>query len=310
MLDKNFLAVAVQCYGTSSIQSDKISKSRRLKCIFSASSLAWTDISGRSQPECVNLKRNPQIEAFCELVVMGWPLVHASEYAGLRQNSSNASKLARHPYPAQRIQALQNAGPEASRMYAFAAMILVTGSLSKAYRETYPCDALKAATVRARASRLFKHLPVQEKLSALTLRFPAGWIHEAALPLIERAESNVREAEDRRWREVRFRDEEIWIATQMARLEDKRKAKAAKCVAQSERRLGPKLTGHSRKLCGARTRSRDSAPCQCKVVPGRTRCRFHGGLSTGPRTPEGKARCAEGVRRHFARTSIIQGELW
>jgi hypothetical protein len=255
------------------------------------------------------VKRNPQIEAFCELVAIGWPLVRASEYAGLSQNSSNASKLARRPYPAQKMQALQNAGPEASRTYGFSVMILVTGSLSKAYREAYPCDGLKAATVRARASRLFKHLPVQEKLSALTVRFPAGWINEAALPLIERAESNVREAEDRRWREVRFRDEEIWIATQMARLENKRKAKAAKCATQSERPSGPKLTGRSRKLCGARTRSRNGAPCQCKVVPGRTRCRLHGGLSTGPRTPEGKARCAEGVRRHYARKPVIPSEL-
>lgn len=134
------------------------------------------------------MKRNPQIEAFCERVAIGYPLVHASEYAGLSQNSSNASKLARRPYPAQRIQALQNAGPKASRTYAFSVMILVTGSRSKAYRETYPCDALKAATVRARASRLFRQLPVQEKLSALTPRFPAEWIHAAALPLIERAE--------------------------------------------------------------------------------------------------------------------------
>ena len=251
------------------------------------------------------MKRNPQIEAFCELVAIGWPLVRASEYAGLSQNSSNASKLARRPYPAQRIQALQNAGSEASRTWAFSVMILVTGSLSKAYRETYPCDALKAATVRARASRLFKHLHVQEKLSALTLRFPSEWIDEAAFPLIERAEFNVRETQHRRWREVRLRDEGIWIAKQMARLDEKRKAKAVKCATQSERPLGPKLTGRSRKLCGARTRSRGGAPCQCKVVPGRTRCRLHGGLSTGPRTPEGKARCAEGVRRHIIQNSDL-----
>jgi hypothetical protein len=255
------------------------------------------------------MKRNPQIEAFCELVAIGWPLVQASECVGLSQNSSNASKLARRPYPAQRIQALQNAGPEASRMYAFSVMILETGSLSKAYRETYPCDGLRAATVRARASRLFRQLPVQEKLWALTLRFPAEWIHEAALPLIERAEINVRETEHLRWREARLRDEEIWIATQMARLENKRKAKAAKCATQSERPSAPKLTGRSRKRCGARTRSRNGAPCQCKVVPGRTRCRLHGGLSTGPRTQEGKARCAEGARRHFARKSIMPSEL-
>ena len=264
---------------------------------------------GRNEPERIELKRNPQIEAFCELVAIGCPLVRASEYAGLSQNSSNASKLARRPYPAQRIEALRNAGPSASRTYVFSLMILHTGSLSAAYRKTYPCDGLKAATVRARASRLFRQTPIQERLSALTLRFPAEWIHKAALPLIERAEINVRETQHRRWREARLRREGIWIANQIARLDEKRTAQAAKCVAQSKSPSGPKLTGRNRKRCGARTRSRNGAPCECRVVPGRTRCRLHGGLSTGPRTPEGKARCAEGVRRHFARKSIIPSEF-
>lgn len=42
--------------------------------------------------------------------------------------------------------------------------------------------------------------------------------------------------------------------------------------------------------CGAKTRS--GAACQNKVVPGRTKCKFHGGLSTGPKTAGGKARIA------------------
>lgn len=43
--------------------------------------------------------------------------------------------------------------------------------------------------------------------------------------------------------------------------------------------------------CGA-VRHRDGNPCQARPEPGKKRCRFHGGRSTGPRTPEGKARCA------------------
>ena len=46
-----------------------------------------------------------------------------------------------------------------------------------------------------------------------------------------------------------------------------------------------------RPRCGARTRT--GKPCQRKAMPGRKRCRNHGGLATGPRTPEGKARIAE-----------------
>jgi hypothetical protein len=37
--------------------------------------------------------------------------------------------------------------------------------------------------------------------------------------------------------------------------------------------------------CGAKNRR--GLPCQCPCVHGRRRCRLHGGLSTGPRTPEG-----------------------
>ena len=60
------------------------------------------------------------------------------------------------------------------------------------------------------------------------------------------------------------------------------------------------LSGRQRKRCGARARSRGGAPCQCKVVPGRTRCKLHGGMSTGPKTPEGRARTSEGARRYHA----------
>lgn len=51
--------------------------------------------------------------------------------------------------------------------------------------------------------------------------------------------------------------------------------------------------------CGARTRK--GHPCRARPEPGRTRCRFHGGKSTGPRTPEGKARVAEAQRNRWAR---------
>lgn len=56
-----------------------------------------------------------------------------------------------------------------------------------------------------------------------------------------------------------------------------------------------------RPSCGAKTRS--GAPCQAKPVwdrkanrPVNGRCRNHGGLSTGPRTEEGKAKAAANLR--------------
>jgi hypothetical protein len=38
-----------------------------------------------------------------------------------------------------------------------------------------------------------------------------------------------------------------------------------------------------------------------KSEAGRRRCKFHGGLSTGPKTAEGRARIAEAQRRRWAR---------
>ena len=39
--------------------------------------------------------------------------------------------------------------------------------------------------------------------------------------------------------------------------------------------------------CGADARS-TGQPCQAPVVPGKKRCKLHGGLSTGPRMAEGR----------------------
>jgi len=42
--------------------------------------------------------------------------------------------------------------------------------------------------------------------------------------------------------------------------------------------------------CGATTRK--GTPCKLTSIYLSGRCKFHGGLSTGPKTPEGKAKCA------------------
>lgn len=69
-------------------------------------------------------------------------------------------------------------------------------------------------------------------------------------------------------------------------------------------------TKGARPRCGARCRSRAGAPCRAPVVVDRDdqgrprvrrRCRMHGGLSTGPKTPEGRARIAEAQRRRRKR---------
>jgi hypothetical protein len=52
-----------------------------------------------------------------------------------------------------------------------------------------------------------------------------------------------------------------------------------------------------RPRCGAKTRVGGS--CLVRAEPGKARCRFHGGLSTGPKTELGRARIAEAQRRRW-----------
>jgi hypothetical protein len=62
----------------------------------------------------------------------------------------------------------------------------------------------------------------------------------------------------------------------------------------------PNSLGKDRQRCGAKLHGQ-LATCRRWPVRGRTRCRLHGGLSTGAKTPEGKARVlavlTEGRRR-------------
>jgi hypothetical protein len=58
--------------------------------------------------------------------------------------------------------------------------------------------------------------------------------------------------------------------------------------------------------CGARTRAGGS--CLAPAVRGKRRCRMHGGLSTGPRTPEGAARAARANLRHGRYTQAWKAE--
>jgi hypothetical protein len=51
-----------------------------------------------------------------------------------------------------------------------------------------------------------------------------------------------------------------------------------------------------RVVCGARRR-RDGKPCEALSVPGRRRCKWHGGMSTGPRTAAGRAKVTANLRR-------------
>jgi hypothetical protein len=52
-----------------------------------------------------------------------------------------------------------------------------------------------------------------------------------------------------------------------------------------------------RPRCGAKTRA--GGACLVRAEPGKPRCHFHGGLSTGPKTEAGRARIAETQRERW-----------
>ena len=62
-------------------------------------------------------------------------------------------------------------------------------------------------------------------------------------------------------------------------------------------RFGPDWPGHR---CGAKTRA--GGACQNPAIKDRNRCALHGGKSTGPRTPEGKARSIAAHTKHGRRS--------
>lgn len=67
---------------------------------------------------------------------------------------------------------------------------------------------------------------------------------------------------------------------------------------------GNPLAPAERPTCGAKTRA--GGNCCNKVIPGKTRCHFHGGKSTGPRTAEGCARIAEAQRKRWAMKRAVE----
>lgn len=74
-------------------------------------------------------------------------------------------------------------------------------------------------------------------------------------------------------------------------------AEAAAELARLKARLA-RDAARRRVPCGAQTRK--GQPCRLLSEPGRRRCKFHGGKSTGPRTAEGRARIAEAQSRRWA----------
>ena len=70
---------------------------------------------------------------------------------------------------------------------------------------------------------------------------------------------------------------------------------AAAAKAEAEGRIVWDCPPYLRGLtCGAN--KRDGQPCRSTTLCANGRCKFHGGRSTGPRTPEGRAKALENLK--------------
>ena len=59
--------------------------------------------------------------------------------------------------------------------------------------------------------------------------------------------------------------------------------------------------------CDAKSK-RTKQQCRNPAIAGKTKCRHHGGLSTGSKTPEGKARQIAAITKHGRETRAIREE--
>ena len=60
-------------------------------------------------------------------------------------------------------------------------------------------------------------------------------------------------------------------------------------------------------ICGARTQS--ARACRCKSLPGKRRCKWHGGCSTGPKTAEGRAKALRNLVQYHGRPPSNAAEV-
>ena len=72
----------------------------------------------------------------------------------------------------------------------------------------------------------------------------------------------------------------------------------------TKRGVPPDYAGDDPAFCNARTRA--GKPCRALGLPGTGRCKWHGGKSTGPTTPEGKAQVARNLVKARAKLARLR----
>jgi len=83
------------------------------------------------------------------------------------------------------------------------------------------------------------------------------------------------------------------------------RADAVRRLIEAERwALAARVARGTRPVCGAWARSANR-PCLARPIDGKRRCKFHGGLSTGPRTAEGRERNRAALARGHVTQSAV-----
>ena len=101
------------------------------------------------------------------------------------------------------------------------------------------------------------------------------------------------------WTPIRTRA--VWGFTDYEQIRlDKECARASKMLAQREARRQVR--------CNAKTRK--GTPCKVLSEPGKRRCKFHGGLSTGPKTVEGRTNISKAQKRRWVNWRLQKAESW
>lgn len=175
------------------------------------------------------------------------------------------------------------------------------------YDETATGAPIVRAEIWGRRNRPFfegnaKHRIARAKAVLSRLRFD-GWACRACkepIPMYRRADARYccegcRKRAARERRGYYLRDTRAYgMGFNRMRLTEAQEAHIeAQLAAMRERQAQRR-----RVTCGAKTRK--GGQCRNKSEAGRARCKFHGGRSTGPKTPEGKASIAEAQRARWA----------
>lgn len=62
------------------------------------------------------------------------------------------------------------------------------------------------------------------------------------------------------------------------------------------------------KRCGAKAK-RTGKPCRMRPEPSKERCKFHGGMSTGPKSLEGRIKALSKLKQYKARPDLLQARV-